>query len=114
MKTYIVGTHVTCLSEYMLSTHNKVLWRNKPKYQHFLVERMSYLVLCIGASSKPKLYEDLVYVLKQAVHALTSFSINLYVKGCLDCTIGAFHMSIPSESSLFQNEVQSLNAKPHK
>ena len=22
-------------------------------------------------------------------------SINLYVKGCLDCTIGAFHMSIP-------------------
>ena len=27
-------------------------------------------------------------------------SINLYVKGCLDCTIGAFHMSIPLESSL--------------
>ena len=40
--------------------------------------------------------------------------INLYVKGCLDCTIGAFHMSIPSESSLFQNEVQILNAKSHK
>ena len=35
-------------------------------------------------------------------------SINLYVKGC---TIGAFHMSIPSESSLLQNEVQILNAK---
>ena len=30
-------------------------------------------------------------------------SIDLYVKGCLDCTIGAFHMSIPSESSLLQN-----------
>ena len=29
-----------------------------------------------------------------------TLSINLYVKGCLDCTIGAFHMSIPSESSL--------------
>ena len=27
-----------------------------------------------------------------------TLSINLYVKGCLDCTIGAFHMSIPSES----------------
>ena len=25
-----------------------------------------------------------------------TLSINLYVKGCLDCTIGAFHMSIPS------------------
>ena len=39
-----------------------------------------------------------------------TLSINLYVKGCLDCTIGAFHMSIPSESSLLQNEVQILNA----
>ena len=38
-----------------------------------------------------------------------TLSINLYVKGCLDCTIGAFHMSISSESSLLQNEVQ-----PHK
>ena len=27
-----------------------------------------------------------------------TLSINLYVKGCLDCTTGAFHMSIPSES----------------
>ena len=26
-------------------------------------------------------------------------SLNLYVKGCLDCTIGAFHMSIPVEPS---------------
>ena len=34
-------------------------------------------------------------------------SINLYVKGCLYCTIGAFHMSIPSESSLLQNESRS-------
>ena len=41
-------------------------------------------------------------------------SISLYVKGCLDCTTGAFHVSIPSESSLLQNEVQILNAKPHK
>ena len=39
-----------------------------------------------------------------------TLSINLYVKGCLDCTIGAFHISIPSESSLLQNEVQILNA----
>ena len=37
-----------------------------------------------------------------------TLSINLYVKGCFDCTIGAFHMSIPSESSLLQNEVQIL------
>ena len=43
-----------------------------------------------------------------------TLSINLYVKGCLDCTTGAFHMSIPSKSSLLQNEVQILNAKPHK
>ena len=43
-----------------------------------------------------------------------TLSINLYVKGCLNCTIGAFHISIPSESSLLQNEVQILNAKPHK
>ena len=41
-------------------------------------------------------------------------SIHLYVKSCLDCTIGAFHMSIPSESSLLQNEVQILNANLHK
>ena len=41
-------------------------------------------------------------------------SINLYVKGCLDCTIGAFHMSIPAKPSLLQNEVQLLNAKPRK
>ena len=40
-----------------------------------------------------------------------TLSINLYVKGCLDCTIGAFHMSILSESSLLQTEVQILNAK---
>ena len=43
-----------------------------------------------------------------------TLSINLYVKGCLDCTTGAFHMSIPSKSSLLQNEAQILNAKPHK
>ena len=29
-----------------------------------------------------------------------TLSINLYVKGCLDCTVGAFHMSIPVEPSL--------------
>ena len=40
-------------------------------------------------------------------------SINLYAKGCLDCTIGVFHMSIPAESLLY-NEVHILNAKPHK
>ena len=40
-----------------------------------------------------------------------TLSINLYVKGCLDCTIGVFHMSIPSESYLLQNDVQILNAK---
>ena len=39
-----------------------------------------------------------------------TLSINLYVKGCLDCTIGVFHMSIPSEPSRLQNEVQTLNA----
>ena len=39
-------------------------------------------------------------------------SINLFVKGCLDCTIEAFHMFVPVEPSLLQNEVQILNAKP--
>ena len=43
-----------------------------------------------------------------------TLSLNLYVKGCLDCTIGAFHMSIQAEPSLPQNEVQILNAKLHK
>ena len=32
----------------------------------------------------------------------------------VDCTIGAFHMSIPAEPFLLQNEVQILNANPHK
>ena len=41
-------------------------------------------------------------------------SLSLYVKGCLDCTTGAFHMSIPAEPSLLQNEVQILSAKPCK
>ena len=36
-----------------------------------------------------------------------TLSINLYVKGCLDCTVGAFHMSIPAKPSLFQYEVRS-------
>ena len=35
-----------------------------------------------------------------------TLSINLYVKGCLDCTVRAFHMSILAEPSLFQYEVQ--------
>ena len=39
-------------------------------------------------------------------------SINLYVKGCLDCTIGVSH--IPTEPSLLQNEIQILNAKLRK
>ena len=43
-----------------------------------------------------------------------TLSLSLYVKGCLDSTIGAFHMSIPAEPSLLQNEVQILNAKPRK
>ena len=34
-----------------------------------------------------------------------SLSINLYVKGRLDCTTGAVHMSIPVEPSLLQNKV---------
>ena len=36
------------------------------------------------------------------------------MKGCLDCTIGAFHMSIPVELSLLQNVVQILNQKLRK
>ena len=43
-----------------------------------------------------------------------TLSINLYVKGCLDCTVGAFHMSIPAEPSLFQYEVQVFNSEPCK
>ena len=27
-----------------------------------------------------------------------TLSINQYVRGCLDCTVGAFHMSIPAEN----------------
>ena len=38
-------------------------------------------------------------------------SINLYVTGCLYCTTGAFHMSIPAEPSLLQNEIQILKVK---
>ena len=41
-------------------------------------------------------------------------SINLYVIGCLDCTLVAFHMSIPAEPSLLQDEIQVFNAKPCK
>ena len=43
-----------------------------------------------------------------------TLSINLYVKGCLDCTVGAFHMSIPAEPSLFQYDVQVFNSEPCK
>ena len=33
-------------------------------------------------------------------------SINLYVTGCLDCTLGALHMSLlPAEPSLLQDDV---------
>ena len=39
-----------------------------------------------------------------------TFSNNLYGKGCLDCTIGAFHVSIPAEPSLSQYEIQVFNA----
>ena len=38
-------------------------------------------------------------------------TINLYVKGCLYCTIGAFHMTIPAELSLLQN-VRSRSSMP--
>ena len=40
-----------------------------------------------------------------------TFSINLYVTGRLDCTIRAFHVSMPAEPSLPQDEVQVFNAK---
>ena len=38
-----------------------------------------------------------------------TLSINLYVKGCLDCTVGAFYMSIPAEPSLFQYHISYIN-----
>ena len=41
-------------------------------------------------------------------------SINLYVTGCLDCTVGEFYVSIPTEPFLFQDKVQILNAKLRK
>ena len=41
-------------------------------------------------------------------------SINLYATGWLDCTIEAFHMSIPAEPSLLQDEVRVPNAKLRK
>ena len=47
-------------------------------------------------------------------HPRPTLSINLYVTGCLNCPIGAFLISIPSEPCLLQNEVQILNAKPLK
>ena len=34
-------------------------------------------------------------------------SLNLYVKGCLYCTIGAFHMSIPAEPLSFRMRSRS-------
>ena len=40
-----------------------------------------------------------------------TLSINLYVKGCLDCTVGAFHMSIPVEPSLFQYVQSSMPSR---
>ena len=33
--------------------------------------------------------------------------LSLNLKGCLDCTVGAFHKFIPAEPSLLQNEVRS-------
>ena len=56
----------------------------------------------------------------ESFHSLRSLSVrprisfNLYVQGCLDCTVGAFHVSIPAEPSLFQYEVQVFNAEPCK
>ena len=42
-------------------------------------------------------------------------SNNLYVKGCLDCTFGAFHVSIPAEPSLFQYGVSLMcSIKPYE
>ena len=43
-----------------------------------------------------------------------TLSISLCFKGCLNYIIGDFHMSVPMEPSLLQNEVQSLNAQPSK
>ena len=43
-----------------------------------------------------------------------TLSINLYVKGFLHFTVGAFHMSIPAEPSLCQSEVQVFNSEPCK
>ena len=40
-----------------------------------------------------------------------TLSINLYVRGCLDCTDWVFHVSILAEPSLFQYEVQVFNAQ---
>ena len=37
-------------------------------------------------------------------------SINLNVKGCLDCTIGAFHVSIPVEPSLLIRSRSKLSS----
>ena len=40
-----------------------------------------------------------------------TLSINLYVKGCLDCTIGAFHMSIPQELSFRMRSRSSMPSR---
>ena len=44
----------------------------------------------------------------------STLSISLYVKGCLDITVGVFNMSIQVEPSLFQDEDQVFNAEPCK
>ena len=41
-----------------------------------------------------------------------TLSINLYVKGCLDCIIGAFHMSIPS--GLLSFRMRSRSSMPSR
>ena len=40
-----------------------------------------------------------------------TLSINLYVKGCLDCTVGAFHVSIPGEPSLSMRSRSSMPSR---
>ena len=41
-----------------------------------------------------------------------TLSINLYVKGCLDCTIGAFHMSV--HRSLLSFRMRSRSSMPSR
>ena len=83
-----------------------------------MVDLTSDLQVCLSWGSIAESFHSLQSLSVSCFHVngppRPTLSVNLYVKGCPDCTIRAFHMSIPAEPTLLQNEVQILNAKLRK